>query len=150
LAEIYNFRSITEQLATGGQPTEKQFTSIHQAGFEVVINLALPTSDNALPHEGSIVTNCGMTYVHIPVSFQAPRPSDFRAFCAIMDSFAGRRLFVHCAANMRVSAFVFLYRVLWQNVPPLVAEHDLHALWEPDAVWSTFIRQQLQAAARPA
>ena len=143
IPEIYNFRAIGDRLATAGQPTESQFQSIREAGFEAVINLALPTSDNALANEGSIVTGHGMSYVHIPVNFQAPTPEDFRAFCRVMDAFDGRPVFVHCAANMRVSAFIFLYRVLHQGVAIHAAEPDLRAIWEPDEVWGRFIQQQL-------
>src|SRR5947207_669373 len=114
LSEIYNFRSIGERLGTAGQPTEDQFRTVRDAGFEAVINLALPTSDNALAHEGSIVTGLGMSYVHIPVDFKAPTSTDFRVFCRVMEAFEERPVFVHCAANKRVSAFVFLYRVLCQ------------------------------------
>ena len=48
------------------------------------------------------------------------------------------------AANMRVSAFVFLYRVLRQRISPSEAERDLHAIWQPDEVWSRFIRDRLE------
>ena len=143
LSEIYNFRPIGEKFGTAGQPTEEQFQAIRAAGFETVINLALPTSDNALPHEGSIVTGLGMSYVHIPVNFQAPTAQDFRTFCGAIKAFEGRRVFVHCAANMRVSAFVYLYRVLHQKLSPSEAERDLHAIWQPDEIWSRFIRDQL-------
>ena len=143
LTNIYKFRAIGGGLGTAGQPTEAQFQAVREAGFEVVINLALPTSDMALAHEGNLVTSLGMTYVHIPVDFKAPSAEDFRAFCRVMDAFADRRKFVHCAANKRVSAFVFLYRVLHQHVPPADAEADLVAVWEPDEVWSRFIQSQL-------
>jgi len=143
LSEIYNFRLISDGLGTSGQPTESQLRSIREAGFDAVINLALPTSDNAIAHEGSIVTGLGMSYVHIPVNFQAPSAEDFRTFSQVMDAFDGRRVFVHCAANMRVSAFVFLHRVLRQRVPVAEAERDLQAIWQPDEVWSRFIREQL-------
>lgn len=145
LSEIYSFRAVGDGLGTAGQPTESQFRAIREADFEAVINLALPTSDNALAHEGSIVTSLGMSYVHIPVDFKAPTSQDFRTFCRIMEAFEGRRVFVHCAANMRVSAFVFLYRVLHQEVPLSEAECDLHALWQPDEVWSRFIENQLES-----
>jgi hypothetical protein len=46
--------------------------------------------------------------------------------------------------NMRVSAFMFLYRVLKQNVPESEATSDLHAIWEPDEAWSRFIAERLQ------
>src|SRR5262249_31987712 len=111
-----------------------------------VINLALPTSDNALANEGSIVTALGMSYAHLPVNFQAPMAEDFKAFCGLMKAFEGRRVFVHCAANMRVSSFIFLYRVLHQNVPRPNAERDLRAIWDPDEVWSRFIETQLESA----
>jgi protein tyrosine phosphatase (PTP) superfamily phosphohydrolase (DUF442 family) len=144
LSEIYSFRAVGDRLGTAGQPTESQFRAVREAGFEAVINLALPTSDNALAHEGSIVTSLGMSYVHIPVDFKAPASQDFRAFCRVMEAFDDRRVFVHCAANMRVSAFVFLYRVLQKGIPVAEAERDLHAIWEPDEVWSRFIRGQLE------
>jgi hypothetical protein len=61
LSEIYNYRPIGERLGTAGQPTEDQFQAVREAGFEAVINLALPTSDNAIGHEGTIVTSLGMS-----------------------------------------------------------------------------------------
>ncbi len=145
LTEIYNFRALGDGLGTAGQPTEGQFPMVRDAGFEAVINLALPTSDRAIANEGSIVTGLGMSYVHIPVDFGAPTPQDFRAFSRVMDAFHDRPVFVHCAANMRVSAFVFLYRVLCQRVSLTEAERDLHAIWQPDEVWSRFIQEQLNS-----
>jgi len=144
LSEIYNFRAIGERLGTAGQPTASQLRAVREAGFEVVINLALPTSDNALANEGSVVTRFGMAYVHIPVDFKTPTSQDFHAFCRVMAAFDGRRVFVHCAANKRVSAFVFLYRVLHQRAALAEAEQDLHAIWQPDEVWGRFVRNQLE------
>lgn len=144
LSEIYSFRAVGDKLGTAGQPTQEQFRMVREAGFEAVINLALPTSDNALANEGSVVTGLGMSYVHIPVDFKAPASQDFRAFCRVMEAFDTRPVFVHCAANMRVSAFVFLYRVLCQRIALHDAELDLHAIWQPDDVWSRFIQQQLK------
>jgi len=144
LSEIYSFRAVGDRLGTAGQPTQTQFQTVRENGFEAVINLALPTSDNAIPNEGSVVTSLGMSYVHIPVDFKAPMSQDFRAFCRVMAAFDDRPVFVHCAANMRVSAFVFLYRVLFQRVAVPEAERDLHAVWQPDEIWSRFIRDELK------
>ena len=144
LSEIYQFRPIDDRLATSGQPTEAQFAVIRDAGFEVIVNLALPTSDNAIKNEGSIVTGLGMTYVHIPVDFTAPNSNDFDAFCGVMDAFPGKRLFVHCAANKRVSTFIYLRRVLRQGADPAAARLDLESVWEPDPVWNRFMTEQLQ------
>jgi protein tyrosine phosphatase (PTP) superfamily phosphohydrolase (DUF442 family) len=143
LSAIQAFLPIGDRLGTAGQPSAEQFRSIRDAGFAAVINLALPTSDNALANEGSVVTGLGMSYVHIPVDFKAPATKDFQVFCRVMEALADRPVFVHCAANKRVSAFVFLYRVLCQRVAVPEAERDLHAVWQPDAVWSEFLRNQL-------
>jgi protein tyrosine phosphatase (PTP) superfamily phosphohydrolase (DUF442 family) len=146
LSEIYNFRSLGDKLGTAGQPSEEQLRQVREAGFQAVINLALPTSDNALANEGSVVTALGMSYIHIPVNFQSPARSDFSVFCGVMEALNERPVFVHCAANMRVSAFIFLYRVIFKNVPASEAERDLHAIWEPDEVWNGFIQEQLKTS----
>src|SRR5688500_13210364 len=103
---------LAEGIGTSGMPRAEQFTNIATAGFKTVINLALPISDNALPNEGQLVTCAGMTYVHIPVLFDAPQRAGyerFERFERIMNSLRPEPVFVHCAANMRVSAFMFLY-----------------------------------------
>lgn len=144
LSHIRNFLRIDDGLATSGMPQPDDFAALRQAGFEVVINLALPTSDNALPNEGELVSAQGMTYVHIPVQFDAPQPSDFERFTRVLDACAGQRVFVHCAANKRVSAFVFLHR-LNQGTDRATAEGDLRKIWEPDGVWREFVNQRLAA-----
>ena len=146
LSEIYNFRAVDVRLGTAGQPTKGQFPLIREAGFDAVINLALPTSDNALADEGAVVSGLGMSYVHIPVDFKAPASQDFRTFCQVMKAFDGRPVFVHCAANMRVSAFVFLYRVLRQRrCHRRGGESDLYTIWQPDEVWRRFIQEQFKS-----
>ena len=148
LIHIRNFLRIDDRLATSGMPQPDDFAALRQAGFDVVINLALPTSDNALPNEGELVSAQGMTYVHIPVKFDAPQPADFERFTRVLDACAGQRVFVHCAANMRVSAFVFLHR-LSHGTDRTTAESDLKRIWQPDGVWREFVNQQLGVMEQP-
>src|SRR5262245_2237067 len=117
IEDIRDFRLISPDLGTSGMPKEDQVAAIGAAGFEVVINLALPTSDGAIANEANLVSGQGMAYFQIPVQFQAPTSADFDLFCAIMDACKSRRVFVHCAANKRVSAFVYLYRVMRRRIP---------------------------------
>lgn len=147
LESIYNFLLISDTLATAGQPTEAQFDAIRQAGFSVVINLALPTSNNALPHEQALVESHGMTYAHIPVLWENPTLDDLQQFFAVMESNSGKPIFVHCAANMRVSAFVYLYRYLRQGVAEEQARQDLNQIWQPNEIWQQFIDQAHSAVA---
>jgi uncharacterized protein (TIGR01244 family) len=142
LTHIRNFLRIDDRLATSGMPQPDDFAALRQAGFEIVINLALPTSDNAFPNEDELVSTQGMTYVHIPVKFDAPQPADFERFTRVLDACAGQRVFVHCAANMRVSAFIFLHR-LRHSADRTAAERDLMKIWQPDGVWREFVNQRL-------
>ena len=145
IEQIYNVRVVDERLTTAGQPTAAQLRSIAASGFDVVINLALHDDPRyALPGEQGLVQELGMQYVHIPVVFSAPQPEELQAFCAAMQQHAGKKLFVHCAANYRVSAFVGLYHVLHQGWQRDAAFAQLHGLWQPDAVWQGFIDRMLQ------
>src|SRR4051812_33670317 len=93
LSGISDFHAVGDRLGTAGQPTPLQFQMIQESGFKAVINLALPTSDNAVANEGSLVTSLGMAYVHIPVDFKGPTSQDFRAFCHVMEAFEDRPVF---------------------------------------------------------
>ena len=143
LETIRAYLRLGDTLATSGMPQPEHFTAMRAAGFEVVINLALPTSDHALPNEGELASAQGMTYVHLPVKFDAPQAADYEHFSRLMDVFEGRRVFVHCAANMRVSAFVFLHRLQRGTTSRAEAERDLRRIWQPDGVWREFINEAL-------
>ncbi len=146
LNSIRNFLQLDDHLATSGMPRPDDFAAIRQAGFDIVINLAMPTSDHAIANEGDLVTRAGMTYIHIPVNFESPQAANFARFSGVMDVLRGQRFYVHCAANMRVSAFVFLHRVLNGNTPRDEAERDLKRIWNPDGTWRQFIDRRLAEA----
>jgi len=132
MEHIINFRVIDHRIASGGQPTPDQFAALANSGCQVVINLALPTSTNALPNEGELVTRLGMTYVHIPVIWDDPRLDNFQQFLNCMQVFQDKKVFVHCALNMRASCFLFLYRVIVEGENPDIAAHDMLSIFHPN------------------
>jgi uncharacterized protein (TIGR01244 family) len=145
LAMIYNYRAVDETLGTSGQPTAAQLAAIAQAGFQTVINLALHNDPRySLPDEEGTVHSLGMHYVHIPVQFASPTRNDLLAFFDAMEAHRGEKVWVHCAANMRVSAFLGLYRVLRQGADTEQAFDLMRDLWQPDVVWSTFMAEALK------
>lgn len=139
LDSIPNFLLLSPSLATAGQPTEEELAAVKAAGFEAVVSLLPASSPYALPEEDRIVSGLGLEYVHIPVEWGDPTAADAQRFFDALDACAGRRVFVHCAANMRVSAFLYLYRTLRQHVPPVKAAEDLHHIWTPNETWQRFI-----------
>lgn len=142
--EIRNFRLAGPTVATSGQPQEQHFPLMAAEGYKAVINLALHNDPRySLPDEAATVAAAGMEYVHIPVQFGSPTASDFAAFAAAMDRLQGEKVWVHCAANMRVTAFLGLYRVIRQNWNEAAAFEVMRSVWQPDAVWSEFISAQM-------
>ena len=73
---IRDYYQINDHLGTSGQPSPTEFTSIAQAGYRTVINLATSRSTNALANEGIIVSDLGMVYVQIPVIWDNPKLKD--------------------------------------------------------------------------
>ncbi len=151
LERIYKFHAVDQRLSTSGQPSEAQLAALAAAGCEVIVNLALHDDPRySLRDEAASVSALGMTYVHLPVRFEQPTEADLLAFFATMEQHATRRLHIHCAANMRVSAFYGLYLLLRRGAPEDVAFALLHRIWQPDVVWSEFIAAMRKKHARMA
>jgi protein tyrosine phosphatase (PTP) superfamily phosphohydrolase (DUF442 family) len=144
LGEIYNFLQLSETIATSGQPTEKQLELISQAGYEVVLNLGLIDAEYSLKDEAGIVRDLGLKYVHIPVAWEDPKGEDYKDFVSVMEKYHEKMVFVHCAANMRVSVFIALYRILILGWEEDLAFVDVHRIWKPNAIWSAFIQKVLK------
>ena len=145
VTDIYNYLRIDEMLATSGQPSEEELAAVARDGTEVVINIALHDDKRyALPDEPRTVESLGMTYVHIPVKFDAPSERDLLAFFRAMESHAGRKVLVHCAANKRVTSFLGLYRVLRLGWDAETAFAPMREIWEPNEHWAPFIAAMLE------
>jgi len=143
ITDIYNYLAISPTLATAGQPTREQFAAVKAAGYEVVINLATLDPPHALADEAEIVRAQGLEYIHIPVVWKAPTSADLDAFFDAMQRNQERSCFVHCIANMRVSAFLFLYRVIEEGMEIDEAEPLMQQIWQPNPVWADFIEAEL-------
>jgi len=129
---VTNYLRISDRISTSGQPAAGDFEEIAKQGFRTVINLALPTSDHAIPDEGALVTRTGMTYVHIPVDWEAPRAGQFQQFAGILRQNETENIWVHCVLNMRVSCFMYLYHRKVKGMPEAEARALMNRIWEPN------------------
>lgn len=139
LEAIYNFRRISARLATAGQPTAEQLAAVARGGFTGVVNLLPSDSPSALAGEEDIVAVLGLAYVYLPVLWERPTREDWEAFARERDAHGDEAVFVHCAANMRVSVFVALHhwtRGLWNRAQ---AWEAIREIWEPNPIWRAFI-----------
>ena len=146
MENIINFYQITENIGTGGQPTIGELAKIAEANYSVVVNLAMHDSDNAISEEGDIVSSLGMKYIHIPVPFEAPTSDHLKKFFNVMDSFEDKKVFVHCAVNARVSAFMHQYLTLKKGVSSEQASSPLLNQWLPtmDSNWKSIMELEIE------
>ena len=136
---IRAFVRISDSLGTSGQPKPEQFSTIKDAGYRVVINLAPSDVRDAVKEEQQIVEGLGLKYIYIPVVWAEPKVEDAEKFFAAMKAHKDQKVFVHCIANMRVSAFTYLYRTTQLGVGEEDARKDLQKIWTPSGAWQQFI-----------
>ncbi len=144
IEDIVNFVAIDPKLATAGQPTEAQLSSLRDGGFRVVVNLGLMDPRYCLADEAGSVAALGMTYHPVPVDFQQPTLADYERFCEVMAGCEGQRTLVHCAMNYRVSCFVALLHEQRRGWSREQADAHIARLWQPNAAWSAFVQSVRQ------
>jgi protein tyrosine phosphatase (PTP) superfamily phosphohydrolase (DUF442 family) len=137
--DAINTHQVFDWLWTSGQLSENDIARLPSLGIEAVVNLATPTSSNALAGEAELVATQGLPYFQIPVEWENPRLDQLDLFFSLLAALYGRRLWVHCAMNMRVSAFIYLYRTIILGEDGQKAAFPLSEVWQPNAAWQAFI-----------
>lgn len=144
LSDISNYREYSPNFSSSGQPTKEQLALLKDEGFERIVYIAFSNSREAFADEDVVVKELGMDYVHIPVIWDKPTAADFYAFAGSMRRDADRRTLLHCQVNYRASAFSFLYRVLYEDVPVVQAKADMNTVWQPNSTWRELIFEILE------
>jgi protein tyrosine phosphatase (PTP) superfamily phosphohydrolase (DUF442 family) len=145
LDSIRNYVRLTPLIGTAGQPRRDQFELIAEAGFEGVINLAMPDHRDSIADEGALVARLGLTYSHLPVPFDAPTPDHLRRFCALLEAQRDLPLFVHCIMNYRVSAFMYLFLTRVRGVADAEARSPVFERWNVEPQWKTLMAMDASA-----
>lgn len=142
--KILNHIKINELISTSGQLKIEEFELIANEGFEVVINLAVPMTLNSLEDEDKIVSNLNMSYIHIPVSFETPKISDLKLFLNILQSLGANKVWIHCAKNYRVSAFMYVYHKYILNTPFEEIDLSIFDIWKPSLIWQELMKVSIE------
>ena len=142
--KILNYVKINELISTSGQPKIEELELIANEGFEVVINLAVPTTSNALENEDKIVSSLNMSYIHIPVDFENPKISDLKLFLNVLQALGANKVWIHCAKNYRVSAFMYVYHKYILHTPFEQIDLSIFDMWQPSLVWQKLMKVQLE------
>ena len=142
--KILSYVKINELISTSGQLKIEELELIANEGFEVVINLAVPTTSNALENEDKIVSSLNMSYIHIPVDFENPKISDLKLFLNILQALGANKVWIHCAKNYRVSAFMYVYHKYILHTPFEQIDLSIFDIWQPSLVWQELMKVQLE------
>ena len=142
--KILNYIKINELISTSGQPKIEELELIANEGFEVVVNLAMSTTSNALENEDKIVSCLNMSYIHIPVDFENPKLSDLKLFLNILQALGANKVWIHCAKNYRVSAFMYVYHKYILHTPFEQIDLSIFDMWQPSLVWQELMKVQLE------
>jgi uncharacterized protein (TIGR01244 family) len=110
-ADIDNFNWIDERIASGGQPTLEQISSLKREGFRTIIDLREPTEYDAAS-EAAEARRLGLGYVSIPFRTADPKDEQAAAFLAAMRDRTLWPVFAHCGSGNRVAALWMIHRVL--------------------------------------
>ena len=65
--------------------------------------------------------------------------ADFYTFAEVMNREPDKKTLLHCQVNFRASAFAFLFRVLYEDIPIIEAKTDMNTIWQPNKTWTNFI-----------
>ncbi len=112
LTTIPAFLKLSDQLWTGGQPTLAHLTKLKAEGVKVIINLR-PHSEHNGEQEEAKAKELGLQYLNVPIVYNQPKDEDADAFLKLTDEHLNDgRVFLHCAAAIRVGGFWMIRRVL--------------------------------------
>lgn len=150
--DIVNYIVVNDSLSLGGQPTEEQLRALAREGFKVVINLATINPRYSLEDESASARGLGITYYHIPVEWGNPTEDDFESFEKVFKQFSGKKIFLHCAANFRASAFYTLYAQKHLGWSEEQANTLMQPIWEGSnyPIWDSFIEEMREVIKRNA
>jgi uncharacterized protein (TIGR01244 family) len=143
--DIRGWQRLDALTTTSGKLEDADVKRLADIGVKHVINLALDEHPDALADEGEKFAAAGIKYTHIPVPFDAPQESHFKAFRAALVE--GEPVHVHCMANYRVSAFYYRLNRDHRGMDEAEARALMEAQWAPDKsdrpetkVWAAFIK----------
>ena len=104
---IKNVKYFSEQIITGGQPTEQELAQLKAKGVTTIINLRGTNEFDGFDEE-KVVKSYGMEYVALPISGAAGVTKEAaEEFAKILEKENGKT-FIHCASGNRVGALTAL------------------------------------------
>jgi len=143
IENILNFKKNDEYLATAGQPMEDEFYLIAKKGFEIVINIRPELEMLGIFDEKQIVEKLGLKYFQIPMTFDTLNNEILTKFFEVLEQNKGKKIFIHCHRNIRVSGLVILYRLIILGWEREKAFKEFSELIDVTSMWENYIDEHI-------
>ena len=78
------------------------------------------------------------------VDFENPKISDLKLFLNILQALGANKVWIHCAKNYRVSAFMYVYHKYILHTPFEEIDLSIFDKWQPSLVWQELMKVQLE------
>jgi uncharacterized protein (TIGR01244 family) len=114
---IPNARTATDQILTGGQPTDEHLQQAKDNGVKVVINLRTSAEEKEFASEVAKIESLGMKYVHLPIDGKTGDGMNEENARKLAELLAEKPALVHCTSGQRVGAMFALKAFYVDKLP---------------------------------
>jgi uncharacterized protein (TIGR01244 family) len=143
---VTNFAQVETTVACAGATTPDALAGIKKMGYASVINLRLPTEQNAnLEAEAAAARVANITYIHLPFDGSKPDPAVADRFIQIVTTPANQPAFIHCASGNRAAALWMIKRVLIDKWDTDRASEEATQLGLTSSALKTFALDYIQS-----
>jgi uncharacterized protein (TIGR01244 family) len=123
IEEIDAYYRVSQDVATGGQPTEAQIAALGEAGFHTLLSLRDPSEyDEAAELDAAM--RAGMRFASVPVTKPMPVVAAVEEFLKVTDDPGIYPVYIHCSSGNRVGALWMIRRVLRDGWSEEAAEKE--------------------------
>lgn len=114
---MLNGCSVSDTVATGGQPTAADLQALAGAGYRTVLDIRAPGEPRGF-REPEVVEGAGMEYINFPIGHAPLHDAAFDEFRGLLRDAARKPLLVHCASGNRVGLMMIPWLVLDEGKSP--------------------------------
>lgn len=114
---------LSKDLTVGPPPGESEIQKLRKRGFKTIINLSKQKEfDQELTPEaeGELVSDTGMTYIHLPVNLTNVKFDVVDEFNGLMKD-CEKPVYVHCCFGQRAAPFSVIYHSVKRSLTPTQA-----------------------------
>ncbi len=137
---VKNYHEISDLVGTGGAVDVDGIKDLADQGYQVFVDLRTEYDED----EAKTAEAANIRYISVPTSSEEPESASLDRLFQVMRENEGQKILVHCAANHRASAMVYLYRVIVEDTDKDEAMRDVTAVWKPNKTWEKFMKSSME------